>query len=163
VACDNLIAVLDACGLERVTLVGHDWGAVVAHVCAALRPDRVGRLVFVDGPVLGTDPGSRPSFWHMAFLAELDLPETLIAGREAAFVRAFMFDYAERHYALREEDMAAYSCHLAGPGGLRSALAWYREAPAGDFAWLQANALPKLAMRCWRSAARARGVTGRAR
>lgn len=146
VACDDLIAVLDACGLERVTLVGHDWGAVVAHVCAALHPDRVERLVFVEAPVLGTDPASWPSFWHMAFLAKLDLPEALIAGNETAFVRAFMLDYAGRPYALREEEMAAYARHLADPGGLRAALAWYREAPANDFAWLRANALPKLTM-----------------
>jgi pimeloyl-ACP methyl ester carboxylesterase len=57
-----------------------------------------------------------------------------------------MFDLAERPHALRDEDMEAYARHLADPGGLRSALAWYREGAATDAAWLRANPLAKLEM-----------------
>ena len=44
----DLVALLDAVGCERV-VVGHSMGGFVAVTLAALHPDRVSRLVLVDG------------------------------------------------------------------------------------------------------------------
>ncbi|PIN11860.1 Soluble epoxide hydrolase [Handroanthus impetiginosus] len=41
----DLVALLDALGLERVFLVGHDWGAIVAWSFCLFRPDRIKALV----------------------------------------------------------------------------------------------------------------------
>ncbi|XP_068660824.1 uncharacterized protein [Aristolochia californica] len=41
----DLVALLDALGLEQVFLVGHDWGAIVAWAFCLFRPDRVKALV----------------------------------------------------------------------------------------------------------------------
>lgn len=41
---DDARQLLDALGLPRVTVVGHDWGARSAYVLAALWPERVERL-----------------------------------------------------------------------------------------------------------------------
>ncbi|KAK3407442.1 hypothetical protein EUGRSUZ_K03494 [Eucalyptus grandis] len=41
----DLVGLLDALGVERVFLVGHDWGAVMAWYFCLLRPDRVKALV----------------------------------------------------------------------------------------------------------------------
>lgn len=46
---DDLAAALDALGIERLTVVGHSMGAFVALVFAHLYPDRVSRVVLVDG------------------------------------------------------------------------------------------------------------------
>src|SRR5205807_1250710 len=40
--------VLDELGLERITLVGHDWGAAVGLVFAQRHPDAIDRLVLCD-------------------------------------------------------------------------------------------------------------------
>lgn len=45
----DLAAVLDNVGVGRATLVGHSMGAFVAGAFTARHPDRVERLVFVDG------------------------------------------------------------------------------------------------------------------
>ena len=45
----DLIAVLDALDLERAVVVGHSMGAFVALVLGELYPERVSRLVLVDG------------------------------------------------------------------------------------------------------------------
>lgn len=50
--CDTLIELLDALGIARTGLVGHSLGAVIAHFAALQRPDRVERLVLVDGGLL---------------------------------------------------------------------------------------------------------------
>lgn len=47
----DVIAVADALGLDRPTLLGHSMGAFVAALTAARHPDRVGRAVLVDGGV----------------------------------------------------------------------------------------------------------------
>lgn len=46
---EDLVAVLDELGLERVALVGHSMGAFVVSTAAAHHPERFGPLVLVDG------------------------------------------------------------------------------------------------------------------
>lgn len=45
----DLAAALDALGIDKTLVVGHSMGAFVAVVFAHLHPDRVSRLVLVDG------------------------------------------------------------------------------------------------------------------
>ncbi len=141
----DLLAVLDHSGIERVTLVGHDLGAVVSYFFAAEHPERVERLVFIEAAVLTSDPSTWPTFWHWPFLTRPDLAEAIITGNEYQFVRALMHDYAERPGTF-EDDIEHYACHLTAPGGLRSALAWFREGLATDEAWLRANTPAQLRM-----------------
>jgi 3-oxoadipate enol-lactonase len=47
---DDVLGLLDALGLDRVVLVGHSMGAVVAYLVAGERPDRVTRLVLEEPP-----------------------------------------------------------------------------------------------------------------
>ncbi len=46
---DDLAAAIDSRGVERATVVGHSMGSYIAGAFAARYPDRVERLVFVDG------------------------------------------------------------------------------------------------------------------
>ena len=41
----DLVGLLDQLGLDKVFLVGHDWGAMVAWYFCLFRPDRVNALV----------------------------------------------------------------------------------------------------------------------
>jgi pimeloyl-ACP methyl ester carboxylesterase len=55
----DLVAVLDHLGVERSIVVGHSMGAFVATTMAAQHPDRVERLVLVDGGLaLDTPPAT---------------------------------------------------------------------------------------------------------
>ncbi len=46
---DDLEALRSQFRLERLTLLAHSWGAAVAALYAARYPERVGRLLIVDG------------------------------------------------------------------------------------------------------------------
>ncbi|WP_245666077.1 alpha/beta fold hydrolase [Actinoplanes subtropicus] len=46
----DVVALVDATGVERVHLVGHDWGGGVAWMVAATRPDRLHTLTVVSAP-----------------------------------------------------------------------------------------------------------------
>ncbi|MFD7710666.1 alpha/beta fold hydrolase [Streptomyces sp. NPDC059785] len=48
---DDVIGFLDALGLDRVDVIGHSMGGVVAYLVAEERPWRVHRLVLEDVPV----------------------------------------------------------------------------------------------------------------
>ena len=56
---EQLVAVIDAAGLRRPTLVGVSEGGVTACLAAAARPDRVERVVLLDASASGLDPRTR--------------------------------------------------------------------------------------------------------
>lgn len=56
----DLVALLDEAGCERVVVVGHSMGGFVAVALAATHPDRVSRLVLVDGGLPLGEPGEQP-------------------------------------------------------------------------------------------------------
>ena len=43
----DVVALLDGLEIERAHVVGHDWGAAVAWLLAALHPQRVNRLIAI--------------------------------------------------------------------------------------------------------------------
>jgi proline iminopeptidase len=57
----DLDAVREHFGLERMTLLGHSWGAQLALSYALAHPERVAALVYVSGTGIGPD-----SDWHGA-------------------------------------------------------------------------------------------------
>ncbi|SCK42520.1 Pimeloyl-ACP methyl ester carboxylesterase [Streptomyces sp. WMMB 714] len=55
--CADVLAFLDALGLDRVILIGHSYGSVVAGILAGKHPSRVERLVLEETPaMLPLDP-----------------------------------------------------------------------------------------------------------
>ncbi|WP_371645456.1 MULTISPECIES: alpha/beta fold hydrolase [unclassified Streptomyces] len=82
---DDVLGLLDALGLDRVDLVGHSMGGVVAHLVAQARPWQVVRLVLEDAPAplprearAPVRPeGELPFDWEMvlAVRAGLDRPD----------------------------------------------------------------------------------------
>lgn len=56
----DLVALLDALALDRVFLVGHDWGAIVAWYFCLLRPDRIRALVNMSVVFSPRNPKRKP-------------------------------------------------------------------------------------------------------
>ena len=50
----DIIALMDALGIEKAILAGFDWGARTANVIAALWPERCKALVSVSGYLIGS-------------------------------------------------------------------------------------------------------------
>jgi non-heme chloroperoxidase len=55
----DVIAFLDALGIERATLVGHSFGSFVARQVAIAQPDRVGALVLIGTGYTASNPVTR--------------------------------------------------------------------------------------------------------
>ena len=55
----DVIALMDALGIEKAILAGFDWGARTANVIAALWPERCKALVSVSGYLIGSPEANR--------------------------------------------------------------------------------------------------------
>jgi pimeloyl-ACP methyl ester carboxylesterase len=73
----DVIALMDALGIDRATLAGFDWGARSADVIAALWPDRCRALVSVSGYLIGSQaagqaplpPQAEHAWWYQYYFA----------------------------------------------------------------------------------------------
>ena len=75
-----------------------------------------------------TDPARAWKTWHFAFHLVPDLPEALLAGREREYVSWFLQAKALDPGTLDAAEVDHYAAALAADGGLRAALACYRDA-----------------------------------
>ncbi|MEU5693443.1 alpha/beta fold hydrolase [Actinosynnema sp. NPDC020468] len=122
-AVGDVFAVADSLGWQRFHLVGHDWGAAVAWIAAAERPDRVRTLSAVSvphpaafGAALRDDPEQQQASRYMAmFRQPAPGPEQAILARGALDLPGVPADH-----------LAEYLRRLAEPGALTGALNWYR-------------------------------------
>lgn len=138
-------------GIRSFYLAGHDWGGPVAYALAAAHRDAVLKLAILDVAIPGDgnpniSQGGRR--WHHAFHGTRDLPEALVAGREALYLGWFYENYGARPDAIPAEDVAEYLRTYTQPGALRAGFEFYR-AIAQDIADNQGNArltLPVLAV-----------------
>lgn len=117
--------------LEHVYVVGHDIGGMVAYAFARRYPETSRGVMMLDIPLPGLGPWdavkANPITWHMNFQQTPDLPEQLIAGREAIYFRHFL---DKRTFS--DADVAHYAKSYAAPEHLRALLEIYRAFPANE-------------------------------
>jgi pimeloyl-ACP methyl ester carboxylesterase len=124
--------VIEALELRDLTLVGHDVGGMVVH--SYLRRYRnLTRAVIMNVVIPGLGPWEEvlrnPYIWHFAFHSVRDLPERLVAGRQADYF-AFFYDYlTTSRTAIPAAAREAYSCAYASEEALRAGFDWYRAFP----------------------------------
>jgi pimeloyl-ACP methyl ester carboxylesterase len=121
----DVVALIDAAGTERVHLVGHDWGALVAWAFASRHPERLHTLTAVSVPhprafTWAMPRGQLLKSWYMAVFQVPALPEILLPTRRA---RALVGSGG-----LSAEQVGDYLAPL-GRDGLTAALNWYRALP----------------------------------
>lgn len=75
----QVLGFLDALHLDHVTLVGHSTGAAVVAAATLRSPDRVSRLVFLDGDGLNT--GSRRGRHRTPDRASAPVPHDVAPAR----------------------------------------------------------------------------------
>ena len=65
----DIIALMDAAGIERAIVAGYDWGARTANIMAALWPERCKALVSVSGYLIGNPEANKTPLPPKAELA----------------------------------------------------------------------------------------------
>jgi pimeloyl-ACP methyl ester carboxylesterase len=114
-------------GFKDIFLVGHDFGAQVAYSYAAAHPNEVKRLVILDVPIPGIDPGENiTGLWWVQFHMVRDIPEMLVEGHERQYLTWFYRYTCSNPAAITKEDIDEYVSHYSAPGGMRAGFEYYR-------------------------------------
>jgi pimeloyl-ACP methyl ester carboxylesterase len=87
---DELLGLLDVLGLDRVRLVGQDWGNLVGYVLGIEQPERLERFVALGGIHPWSATGSTPLIylrpWHIYLNASPAGPALARSGALPAFL-----------------------------------------------------------------------------
>jgi pimeloyl-ACP methyl ester carboxylesterase len=126
---DDLLAVLDALDLERVCLMGHDWGAWSGFLACLAEPERFAAFLALGSP----RPGGRPSarqllevwrFGYQVAIASPVLGRRLVA--DGRFVERVIVGAAVQRQAWTPDDLRAFSAVLAEPARAEASVGLYR-------------------------------------
>lgn len=119
----DVVAVLDASGVDRAHVVGHDWGGAVAWHLGAHHPDRVASLTVLSTPhpralARSMTRSLQPlRSWYTLAVQVPVLPELVLSH---ALGPALRLSGLPRATARR------YADRLGSPDALHGPLAWYR-------------------------------------
>ena len=125
-ATSDVLALLDAAGVQRAHIVGHDWGGAQAWAMGGWHPDRTASVTVLSTPhpaaVMDGVCGSSQELklWYMALFQLPVLPEIVVQPALAKTLR---------DTGLPEEHVQAYVTAIAEPGALTGAINWYRGIP----------------------------------
>jgi pimeloyl-ACP methyl ester carboxylesterase len=134
-------------GFERVSLVGHDIGLMVAYAYAAQFPREVERLAVLDAFLPGIEPWSDQimrsrDVWHFSFNGPT--AEKLVQGRERIYFDHFWSDLSGNPEAVTEAERRAYTEAYAAPGRMHATWGYFLafEQDQKDFRELAREKLP---------------------
>jgi pimeloyl-ACP methyl ester carboxylesterase len=143
----DIHALTQKLGFERIRIVGHDIGLMVAYAFAAQYPSEVDRIVLMDAFLPGVgkwrDVWLMRDLWHFHFYGKT--PLALVHGRERIYFEHFWNDFAANAaHSIPERDRRFYAKAYARPGGMRAGFEYFRafEKDAEDFARFAQKPLP---------------------
>jgi pimeloyl-ACP methyl ester carboxylesterase len=126
-------AVLRELSWKNAHLVGHDVGGQIVYAYLKAYPGELGSAVILNVAVPGVDPWSEiesnPHVWHFGFHAVSELPERLVARREAEYFAFFYDALSARPGAVAAFARQRYAEAYRRPEALRAGFEWYRAFP----------------------------------
>jgi pimeloyl-ACP methyl ester carboxylesterase len=119
----DAVALLDALGIERVRLVGHDWGGYAGFLVALRTPERVSAFLACSTPLPWVEPTPRLAreawrSWYAVVMAA--------AGRPLLTRRPDLFAGFITGPGITRDDAWAYTGLLARPESARATELLYR-------------------------------------
>jgi pimeloyl-ACP methyl ester carboxylesterase len=124
----DAVALLDALALDRVDLVGHDWGGYAGFIACLTRPERFRRFLVLNtgSPWARPSPRLLASSWRSWYAALNAMP---VAGQRLQqserWIRWILRNDAV-HEGITEADAEVYTARLRPPERARAAVELYR-------------------------------------
>lgn len=130
---EDIKALIDALGFDKVNIVSHDFGANWVQRFARIYPDRLKKLMLFDPPYAGI--GGRwfemPhlfNVWYMIFHQQPWAEDLVGSSREATkiYVRHFLSAWSADKNLWTEDEIEKYVDAYSQPGALRGGFNCYR-------------------------------------
>ena len=128
----DVAALIDASGAEEVTLIAHDWGAIIAWHFAILKVRPLTRLVIMNVPHPRCARRELKHWyqlkksWYIFFFQLPRIPEWLFGLNGAERIKRAISRMAVDKSRFPEEDLQVYADAASRPGALRSMINYYR-------------------------------------
>ena len=124
----DVLAVLDALGLERVKLVGHDWGGWIGFLLCLREPQRFERFLALNivPPWIGLRAtiGHAWRFWYQQLILAPGIGYRL--HRRGDFVKRVLVGGSKVKDVWDEETLSVFADQLTEPARARAAVQVYR-------------------------------------
>jgi pimeloyl-ACP methyl ester carboxylesterase len=131
----DVTSLMQALGRSQATIVGHDWGGLVAWRLAMDQPAAVDKLVVLNAPhpvsfakALRQDRAQRRRSWYIFLFQMPWLPEALLSLAPRTTARLLLRGTAVRREAFSDADLEVMAAALAQPGAAQAMIHWYRAA-----------------------------------
>lgn len=131
---DDVEALIAASGAKEVTLIAHDWGAILAWTFATSRR-RLSRMVIMNVPhpavfadVIARSPAQRKKSWYMAFFQIPWLPELMLKAGKARAIRRAFYDMAIDKSRFPDSVLDHYGRNALRRGAMTAMVNYYRAA-----------------------------------
>ena len=120
-AANELIALFDIIGLEKFSLVTHDWGTVIGDHIASTIPDRIVKYVRMQAPVLKIDPTKHPQF---ELFRNQDLATTIMSQARTFVTQVYASRTVQK---ISDEDMEGIISEFSRPGVAEAVPRYFRD------------------------------------
>jgi pimeloyl-ACP methyl ester carboxylesterase len=124
----DVLAVLDELGIERVKLVGHDWGGWIGFLLCLRAPQRFERFFALNIlPPWTTARAMAPHlwrFWYQWLILSPGIGYRL--HRSGAFVPKVLVGASVKHEAWEQEALDSFAARFTEPARARAAVQMYR-------------------------------------
>jgi pimeloyl-ACP methyl ester carboxylesterase len=109
----DVLALLDELGLERVRIVGHDWGGWIGFLLCLRHPARFSSFVALNivPPWPPRDPRNLLEIWRMAYQVPLAIPQV---GRRVVELGGARLALSAGSDAFGDEELDAFTERLKG-------------------------------------------------
>jgi pimeloyl-ACP methyl ester carboxylesterase len=149
----DVLDLAEALGRESFSLVGHDWGGIVAWWLASRYRERVERMVIMNAPhpaaagdYMRRHPSQILRSAYMAFFQIPRLPEAVLSAKSYRALKRSLND-TSCPGTFSADDLAEYVKAWSQPGALTTMLNWYRALPLANLEKAQGKlAVPVLAI-----------------
>lgn len=128
----DVAALIDASGAEDVTLIAHDWGAIIAWHFAILKIRPLTRLVIMNVPHPKCAQREIKHWhqlkksWYIFFFQLPWLPEKMLGRNHAQPVKQAFSKMAVDKSRFPDSELQVYADAASRPGALRSMINYYR-------------------------------------
>ena len=157
---DDALQLLDALGIERAVLVGHDWGARASFAAAALHPERFRAVVAIASEYVAyRNTGELPhaqerDYWYQWFFHTPQGEASLT--RDRAGLCRYLWQVWSPTWKFAEEDLLEAALAWENPQFISTVISYYRtrygnapEAPRYAEANMKLVQKPKISAPTW--------------